>query len=146
MEWCHVGQDVCMGSQDLASYQTCSDVHRRKLVELQAKDRDPTAHENQENGFADVGRTNCGLRSILGWRTPTWWRKGSAWSMMMDPTNVTQLKHKFGFHNRRVQRLCRGGRAKGTTRQLITQGPPSKEDVTISLLTPMRQAAKGEIQ
>ena len=43
------------------------------------------------------------LRSILGWRTTTWWRRRSAWRMATDPIDITRWKHKFGFHNRRVQ-------------------------------------------
>ena len=37
------------------------------------------------------------LRSILRWRTPTWWRDSSAWSMRADPIHVSRWKHKWCF-------------------------------------------------
>ena len=42
------------------------------------------------------------LRSLLRWRTTTWWRNRSLWKMRVDPMNVSRWKHKCGFHNRGV--------------------------------------------
>ena len=62
-----------------------------------------------------------------------------------DPTNDTGWKHKFGFHIRGVQWDTPMSKwvGEGTDWiQLMAQGPPSKEDVTLSLLATMRQAAE----
>ena len=32
------------------------------------------------------------LRSVLSWRTASWWRNTSAWSMRVDPMNVRKGK------------------------------------------------------
>ena len=82
------------------------------------------------------------LRSILGWRTPTWWRNKSAWDIATDGTNVTRWKHKFGFHNRGVQRdtpmVKFGGRREKldtaygtwTTPHGRRDGPSTRDDET----------------
>ena len=108
--------------------------YRRQRAELHGTDRSLVARQMEEDASPVVDRKNVDTfwmttnwtnfdgdvrimkaqRSILGWRTTTWWRNRSAWVMATDPTNVTRWKHKFGFHNRE----CNGasGRAKGTIR------------------------------
>ena len=73
--------------------------------------------------------------------------------MMTDPTNVTRSMHKLRFHSRGVQWDSPMSKWSGEGDdwiQLISQGPRRKADVTISLLTTMRQAAekqrKAEVQ
>ena len=83
------------------------------------------------------------LRSILGWRTTTWWRNRSAWGMTTDPTNVDtdgSTNSDSTTEECSGTPRCRSGRAKGKDWiRLMAQGPLRKEDVTISLLTMMRQ-------
>ena len=69
-----------MGSQDPASYFSCPNEYRRKLGELQDKDRSLSAHQVEENGSPAVGRIvdNIWTTMIWGWRTTTWWRNKSA--------------------------------------------------------------------
>ena len=83
------------------------------------------------------------LRSILEWKTTTWWRSRSAWKMATDPTDVTRWKRKFGFHKRGVQwdtPMSKWAREGNRWIQLMARGPPRKEDVTFNLHASMRQA------
>ena len=69
--------------------------------------------------------------------------------MKKDLANVTRWKHKFGFHNRGVQWDTPMSRWAGEGTdwvQLMTQGPPRKEDVMISLLKMMRQPTEKKPQ
>ena len=123
----------------------------------------------EEDGPADVGRKNCGQNlddhelGYLQWRVSdhegfaiysgmenhVMVRNRSAWSMKMDPANVTRWKHKFGFHNKGVQwdtpMLKSAGEGKDWI-QLMARGPPCKEDVTISLLKKTRQPTETKPQ
>ena len=42
------------------------------------------------------------LRSILVWKTTTWWRSRSAWGWRRTPTNVTRRKFGFSRHRKIV--------------------------------------------
>ena len=63
--------------------------------------------------------------------------------------NVTRKKHKVGFHNRGVQWDTPMSRWAGEGKdwiQPMAQGPPRKEDVTISLLKMIRQPTEKKPQ
>ena len=120
---CHYAdQGARMGVHNPASHSPSSNV-RGRLGWLQEENSEVYAHKMEENGPADDGRKNSGniwetltwaiydgevpvmrvLRSILGWRTTSWWRNRSVWSIKKDPAHATRWKHKIGFHNRGVQ-------------------------------------------
>ena len=50
------------------------------------------------DGEVPVIRT---FRSSPGWRTTSWWRSRSAWSMKKNSTNVTIWKHKIRIPQQR---------------------------------------------
>ena len=62
---------------------------------------------------------------------------------------MTRWKHKFGFHNKGLQWDTLMSRWTGEGNdwiQLVAQGPPRKEDVTVSLLKMMRQSTEKKKQ
>ena len=87
------------------------------------------------------------LRSILRWRTTTWWENRSAWVLHVDPRNVSTWKHQRSFHNRCVVSDIPMARWSGQGKhwvQEMTMHPLKVEEVIVALLTMTRQPTKHE--
>ena len=82
------------------------------------------------------------LRSILGWRTTSWWRSRSAWEHGEGPGERAKMEAQIWI-SQQMSKWAGEGR---DWIQLTAQGPPRKEDVTISLLKMVRQSTEKKPQ
>ena len=82
------------------------------------------------------------LRSILRWRTTTWWRKRSAWSMRVGPMNVSRWKHQWRFPQQRralgYSMAKWAGEGKDWAQEM-TMHPPRKDEVIKAFLKMTRR-------
>ena len=119
VNWLWSGERVMRVKRWETDFQI-KDEGRRRMGGIQEKNVKGDQGEVEEDAITDEGREECRegvedhgpgylcwdvlvmklLRSILRWRSPTWWWHSSAWwGMRADPINVSRWKHKWCFHN-----------------------------------------------